>query len=128
MAKKDIRVIVINVGEEPKVKMIPNELHALQEVVGGYIECIPFLDKYDLVLNEEGKLNNLPPNFPIFGGKDILFGNAFITKTNHNTGNFASLTEKECEKLLRELEGLTRYTEDDDIDPEDFIKSHFFVW
>lgn len=35
----------------------------LKEFVGGYIEIVPINDHEIMVVNEEGKLNNLPVNY-----------------------------------------------------------------
>lgn len=41
----------------------PNKLLSLiKEQVGGYIEVVPLRDSLALVLNEDGKLRNLPAN------------------------------------------------------------------
>lgn len=37
-------------------------LEELQQIVGGYIEIVYLLDDYIMVINEEGKLMNLPMN------------------------------------------------------------------
>lgn len=51
---------------------IENTLTALQDIVGGYIEVVYFSHDLAAVVNEEGKLLDLAPNFAIRG--DILCG------------------------------------------------------
>ena len=61
------------------------ELEELKEFVGGYIEIVQLNDKQLIVVNEEGKLKNLPHN-PIAteafylakGWHDTIVGNALI--------------------------------------------------
>lgn len=38
------------------------QLKELQEIVGGYIECVYMNDKIQMVVNEEGKILGLPIN------------------------------------------------------------------
>lgn len=38
------------------------KLQELQEIVGGYIECVYINDKIQMVVNEEGKITGLPLN------------------------------------------------------------------
>lgn len=39
-----------------------NSLEGMQRVVGGWIEIVPTHDGKDMVINEEGKLKDLPLN------------------------------------------------------------------
>lgn len=65
------------------------QLEELQKIVGGYIEIVWFRDGSDriMVVNEEGKLNNLPMNMvatvEAWNGKaikahDCIVGNVLI--------------------------------------------------
>jgi hypothetical protein len=52
---------------EPEFKIIKNnkdepDLKSAQDFVGGYVECITFPNGDVLIVNEEGKLKNLPLN------------------------------------------------------------------
>lgn len=58
-----MKIVVKKVGQNPEAKEINGELHEMQEIVGGYIECINIVDNILCVCNEEGKLIGLPPNF-----------------------------------------------------------------
>lgn len=49
-------------GEEAT---IPNTLKALQEAVGGYIETVTLDNGVVLIVNEEGRLRNMPYNFTL---------------------------------------------------------------
>ncbi len=48
-----MKVLKIEPGKHPEVTEIDNELHALQEAVGGYIECAyPCNDDTCIICNE----------------------------------------------------------------------------
>lgn len=64
-------------------------LKELQKYVGGYIELLTISDKSFLVINEEGKLQNLPLNdratqiyIKNYGFTDIIVGDVLVIKQN----------------------------------------------
>jgi hypothetical protein len=92
MTKKEIKntaklQIIENSKHEPNLK-------AAQEFVGGYVEGIPFPNGDYLIVNEEGKLRNLPLNEEatklwrstftkdkyLFGYDDFVVGPAILIK------------------------------------------------
>jgi hypothetical protein len=93
--QKNIKVVICNIGEEPRVETIPNKLPYFQSVVGGYIEVIGFHTCL-LVLNEEGKLMDLEPNFSI--KDDVIVGNVLFCGTDGE--DFSSLTSDEIEEVI----------------------------
>ena len=99
MSKK-IKVLYKRVGREPEVVEIENTLQAMQSLVGGFIEVIPY-DYYELVCNEEGKIMGLYPNVGF--DYDVINGNFFIANDDYETGDFASLTDKNIEKIKEDL-------------------------
>ena len=76
MKDEVITVMVLRAGEfMPEVKTIPNELKAMQELVGGgYFDIVrgeymlppalqnSVLAKYDIFVNDEGIINGQEPN------------------------------------------------------------------
>ena len=98
--KNKIKVLYKRVGREPEVVEIENTLQAMQSLVGGFIEVIPY-DYYELVCNEEGKIMGLYPNVGF--DYDVINGNFFIANDNYETGDFASLTDKNIEKIKEDL-------------------------
>ena len=74
--KETIRVIVKEPGMAPEWRIIPNELEALQREVDGYIEVIRFAEDAAMIVNEEGKLLGLEPNFRF--GVDMIVGTAIL--------------------------------------------------
>lgn len=117
MAKKDeIRVVVKEPGKKAEVRMVENELEALQKIVGGYLERIasPETGMEDRILgyvNEEGNLTALPPNIEVrLQGIEptLLRGTLFLSKCDAH-GEELGLTEQEAEKykaLLDRVAGL----------------------
>ena len=86
-----MKIIVKKVGLEPEVREVPNELHVLQEIVGGYIECIPFVDDTLCICNETGKLDGLLPNF--IYNNDVIVGDVFFCSSDRC--DFNSLTDEQ---------------------------------
>lgn len=87
-------------------------LKGLQEFVGGFIECVPLSDCYLMIVNEEGKLNDLPFNatatglYRLFTGvDDVIFGNALILKSDGE--DLIALSDEEAERFL-ELDGMRK--------------------
>lgn len=56
-----MKVVIKRPGELFRVIDVPNELKALQDLVGGYIECVTLYDDV-IICNEEGRLLGLPIN------------------------------------------------------------------
>ena len=106
MKDEVITVMVLRAGEfMAEVKTIPNELKAMQELVGGgYFEIIrgeymlppalqnSVLAKYDIFVNEEGIRRGLEPNICLnpeaaleknYSNAGLLFGDIFIA--GHDT-------------------------------------------
>lgn len=75
---------------------IKNDLETLQKYVDGYIEVI-YRGDYAFIVNEEGRLKNLPENI---GG---LVGNIIIAR--YNDEDFESLTDDDVAKLFSEIIG-----------------------
>ena len=73
-----MRVLVKNPGEDPKTMVITNNLHLLQQLVDGPIEVHTLTDGLVMIVNEEGKLKNLEPNFYVDRLKDTIFGTAIF--------------------------------------------------
>lgn len=94
MKPKTIRVLSVKVGAEPVVENLPNNLKAMQDFVGGYIEGVTLAPDVQLICNEEGKLIGLPMNRPLPDGGDIICGNFLILRID-DEGENASLTAKD---------------------------------
>lgn len=71
-----MRAVAKRPGEPGKVITIDNDLKALQEYVGGYIEAVKVSDKVCVICNEEGIIQGLPYNVKLFGRR--FFGPILI--------------------------------------------------
>lgn len=67
-----ITAIIKRPGEDAELATIENELHQLQELVGGYIECVTIEPGLIAVVDEEGIINSKPFNMKL--GVHQLFG------------------------------------------------------
>ena len=96
-----MKAIIKEVGKQPKVEEIKNDLETLQNLVGGYIELVRMGGGVGLIVNEEGKLNGLPVNFPI--GIDFVVGTAVFVAYG-NDGEFTDLSEVQEQMVMNFLE------------------------
>ena len=85
MEEQKIKVLALLPMELPKEIELDNTLEAMQNFVGGLIECITLSDtgsEVTLVCNDEGKLMGLPLNRALFDDDghvyDIVSGNFLI--------------------------------------------------
>lgn len=97
MSDSLIRIVIIEPGFDPEVRLIKNDLKSLQELVGGYIEVLPFYEHLIIIINEEGKIIGLPHSGYSYRG-DSLVGPIVILGTEGE--EFISLTKEEAEKTL----------------------------
>lgn len=75
---------------------VANRLEALQAMVGGYIETVPFGDHLAIV-NEEGRIMGLPMNF--FLGDTPICGTAVILEVKGE--EFRGLTGYEAKEVMQ---------------------------
>lgn len=100
----EILIVVVEPNKKPYAKMMQNDLAAMNEIVGGYIELINVGRNHEgnmvaLTVNEEGKLQGLPVNRRLVGF-DTLVGNFFITAYDLE-GENVNLTEAEAEHFIK---------------------------
>ena len=88
-----MKIVVKEVGKKPEVREINGNLHEMQEIVGGYIECVHIGTQIACVCNEMGKLNGLRPNFMLDG--DIIVGDVFFVGVGFD--DFKSLSLKQIQ-------------------------------
>lgn len=81
-----MKVVYVPVGKEPEIKEIDGTLEAMQELVGGNIETVPYENIRGMVcvLNEKGKIDGMDPNRLIFGGRDFIAGDFFVAAVGPN--------------------------------------------
>ena len=82
-----MKIVIKNVDEQAKIVEVEN------------IEVFPFPDNILMVLNEEGKLNNLPLNFILENEiyEEQIVGNVFFA--SRNDVDFDGLNEEQIEIL-----------------------------
>lgn len=96
--EKMITVVIKEPYKEPYVKEIEQKLESYQEIVGGLIEVVglPHAPGVDIILNEEGKLENLDGNFWLPEYQDCACGTCIMAACRG--GEFTSLNEKQIKK------------------------------
>lgn len=97
---ENIRVVIKKVGEKPKIEEVKNHLESFQEIVGGYIGVYPLTENILIVLNEEGDLLDLDPNYLIerrTGELKLIVGNVAIV--SEKGGNFGGLSDRQLDLL-----------------------------
>ena len=76
-----MRVVIKKPGKDPKIADIPNTLKCLQQAVCGNFQTFPSCYQgVAIIVNEEGKLRGMKPNFQMFG--ELLVGPAIFVGTN----------------------------------------------
>jgi len=99
-----IDVVVVKPLQQPYHTQIKNDLSALKQQVGGYIEIIsPFNDNACLICDEEGKLKGKPLNRQV--NSDIIAGDFIITGTD-DEGELTSLTSKQIEHYKKKFDDI----------------------
>lgn len=104
---KKIKVLLVKVGEEPKVVEIENTLEAKQKIVGGYIEmvCPPIHDDSAVIIcNEEGKIMGLKPNRFLLTEEgipfDVVCGDFIILDAPIGSDDFGGLSDEQIAKYM----------------------------
>ena len=98
-----MRVLYKTPGEAPRSIVIANDLHLMQQLVGGLIEPIKIADNVVLICNEEGKLLDLEPNFFIGALGDVIYGPAIVVGTKGD--EFCSLADTDADLIGKILRG-----------------------
>ena len=127
-----IKVILVEVGEDPKVIEIINSLEAKQEKVGGNIEVVPtfFSNEvsYDFVMNEEWRIFNYTFNRYIWDKQDKIGGTFMVVKADEQTGEFVDMTNEETEFLIDQIKekcppySIENQLDNDEIEQEEIGK------
>lgn len=96
-----MKVVMVEPGAPAYITKIGNDLHSMQEAVGGFIEPLPYLSDAVLVANEEAKLIGLKGNRRF--GSSIIAGSFFICaeKETEEGYDFCDLPDELCEKYIK---------------------------
>lgn len=89
--------IIKNPGQPAFTRQIDNELSALQDLVGGYIQTVYLPHGVIMIVNEEGKLMNLKPNFRL--EHDLIVGTAVFVSADGE--EFTGLSERQENYIWR---------------------------
>lgn len=95
-----IKVLAVQIGKEPEVIEIENELEPMQKFVGGYIEMVYIEKDAALICNEEGIPMGLPFNRPVY--EFDIYGPFFICGLDDEE-EFASISEENAKKYTKLL-------------------------
>lgn len=101
--EKNIKVLICKVGETPKIEVIENNLSNLQKLVSGRIEVVAIGESL-MICNEEGKLDELPPNF--ITPHDVIVGDVLFVGDDGE--EFGSLSDDEIFRLISYLISIGR--------------------
>ena len=101
-----IKVLKVEPDKAPELIEMPNELEAMQAIVGGYIEVYHLADDVAIVCNEEGKITGMELNRPIYHNDemvDIIAGTFFIAGDDISIGEFVSLTDEQIAQYQKQF-------------------------
>lgn len=96
-----IKVVVKKPGDtHGQIVEIDNRLEELQSIVEGYIEVFPLTEDILIILNEEGKLQDLKPNIFVSNGEgfELIVGNIVIVADKGE--DFGSLNDEQMDQLF----------------------------
>lgn len=124
---KKVRAIVCEPNKAPRVEMIEETLESWQNLVDGIIQVIyPHDDDTCIILNDEGKLENLPANRALRDQNgniyDVIVGTFAIVRAPEDSENFESLTDQQLSKYLKQYADPV-----DEITAEPYIKPYYEI-
>ncbi|MDD3203897.1 MAG: DUF3846 domain-containing protein [Pygmaiobacter massiliensis] len=105
-----IKVLKVETGRQPYEKTVGNDLKSLQTEVEGLIEVLCLPDGCLLVCNEEGKVNNMPPNRWAEG--DIICGPFFVC-ADSDEGEFVSMTDQQIQDYKKQFSKIPTFAGDE---------------
>ena len=96
---RKMRGIYKEPGKECEVRDIDNTLETLQSLVQGWIEHVTFIKGVGLIVNEEGKLHDMEPNFR-FGYEMVVDPAIFVGEAGED---FTDLTDEQAMRVMEFL-------------------------
>lgn len=102
MEKNTMKIVKVEPGKKAEIAEIANDLDAMQELVGGFIECIYWHDgPFVIICNEEGKLQGLRLNRALMTEDrqiaDVIAGTFFIA--GFEGDEFTGLSDEDAERF-----------------------------
>lgn len=122
MKKRQVKALMVEPNERPKLVELSCDLDSLQKAVSigapeqGLIEYVYIQDNVSILCNEEGKIIGLTPNRRL--GDDILCG-VFYVVADDGEGELTSLTKEQIEVYTEMFFGY------DNISPDEVANSVF---
>lgn len=96
-----MKVLMKEPGKAPRQLEINNSLNTMQVLVGGYIEHLSFcVPGVGLIMNEEGKIKDMPFNF-FYYGDDIRGTVLFVGDSGEE---FSALTDEQVSEIRKILD------------------------
>ena len=77
-----MRVVIKKPGKPAEARNVPNTLDEWQSLVGGHFEAVTLTPHLLMIVNEEGKILDLPNNFTWHG--DFIKENAIFVGVKDN--------------------------------------------
>jgi hypothetical protein len=105
---KELNVLCVEPGKVPREATLQNDLHAMQDAVGGLIEVISMEKDVCILCNDEAKLIGLEGNRRV--GNDVIAGTFYVLGCSED-GDLTSLPDekmKEYAKRFHEPEVITQ--------------------
>ncbi|MFI3228380.1 MAG: DUF3846 domain-containing protein [Clostridia bacterium] len=119
MKENTIKILKIEVGKQPYMKEIDNNLKSLQREVGGLIQPVELGFGCLAIVNDEGKINGSEPNRWL-GDQDIICGDFFICGDDGD--DFKSLTDEQIEVCKRTFDEVPQFSGDEqELEPQAFV-------
>jgi Domain of unknown function (DUF3846) len=108
---------------------INNDLKSKQDFVGGYIEHLQITKNIGIILNEEGKLDQLEPSLMLTNKEgevlDYIAGNCLFVGLEDMNPEFVSLTSDDKYYLTRKLQRIRLYK----TDTGEYVNTiHSYIW
>lgn len=98
-----IKGIVMRVNEQPTVEEIENDYKAFQNIVGGTISALKIAKDIVIVLNGDGKLLGLRPNFLCDTIHDVIVGDVMFVGCT-DWGEWKTLTQDQANRVVDYIE------------------------
>ena len=104
-----MKVLIVEPGKPARKAEIDNNLKAMQETVGGYIETVtPFREDVVLIVNEEGKLKDLPLCRTLVRREwtrmGPIMGTFIVCGIDWDEGEFRGLSDKQANALKHKFD------------------------
>lgn len=96
-------LLIKTTGEMQEVEY-EDTLETLQGYVDGYIEYVTIDDGIDMIINEEGKINGLEPNWVatlLYGQFDVIVGDALVVGVKD--GENITLTDEQIDMINKKV-------------------------